>query len=406
MGMLDFVSGIGQTGAQIGLEQIRSMTEEERAKRLAEFTNDLAVKRDNSQSQLRVGEHRINSGVDQKREEALIQARGDKEVEVANRKPQLIPESVTLRRYGQPDFTAPKTPDPDTGIRVASSEKIAREQIASHEKVAAMQLGGIQSVQTDPQSGALFGMTRDGKTVAITDPSGKPMMGQKNLPAAQAKLVDVLNDQVKAIDKHIADTMLDPTAKAALEKRRAVLNVEILGTLTGGGFVDRFDANAPKPRQQPAAPSSEPAQRKQGAGTSGDRQAILMDELDAERERLADAKAKNKTADIERAQANVAALERELGGSKRAEKPAESTPTAKPAARPAARVDLEAEGAKLEDSDKELKTLGNMMRLTEGGRSAAARASYLQRVRDLLEGKKSPAIGTPIAPGLINSPSR
>lgn len=117
MGFLDFVSGAAATGAQIGMDQIKSMVEEDRAKALALFNHDLALKRDQSQSQLRIGEHEANSRVDQARETALIGVRGDKEVDVANRKPQTVAEGSTLIRPGQPDFTPPKTPTPETPAR-------------------------------------------------------------------------------------------------------------------------------------------------------------------------------------------------------------------------------------------------------------------------------------------------
>ena len=407
MGMLDFLSGVGATGAQIGMDAIKSQVEEEKAMRLAEMANRFQTSRDATLSGQRVAEHAANAAVDTAEAPARERARADAAIRVAKESPRNVAEGTTEVIGGVPTFTAPKTGNPDTDKTLASHERIAREANATHERIAEKQLGGMTSVQTDATTGGLYGITRDGKTIPITNPDGSQLMGQKNLPAGAAKMVDVLNDQVKAIDKHIADSMLTPEVKADLERRRAALNVQILGTLTGGGFTDRFQGGGkPSAPKQGGEAAVTPARPTKATPAENARMLILQDELSAEQEKLADYRRKNDRANIERSEANIASLEREIGGTARKPK---AEPKREPeggmiAPKPAPE-NFEFIGEKLEATDPELKRLGNMMRLTEGGSAAAARAAYLQRVREL-QGRapsRSAAIAPEVAAGLINA---
>ena len=116
---------------------------------------------------------------------------------------------------------------------------LTREQIASHEKVAAAnnatalqvaQLGG--TVQQDKDGNMLF-FDKSGKSTQIMDPNnpGKPLKGYKDLTPAAKAYADVIKAQLVGLN---AQETAGTGDAEAITQKRVLLNAQLLNVLTGG----------------------------------------------------------------------------------------------------------------------------------------------------------------------------
>jgi hypothetical protein len=126
----------------------------------------------------------------------------------------------------------------------ALNRDMTREQITSNEKIAAgnnataitaAKIGGV--VQQDVNTGAMFLVGKDGTSTAITNPStGQPLMGMKNLTAAQGAYAGVLKDRIEKLDaaKYAPINIGNETVQNQIEAAQATLTKQLLDTMTLG----------------------------------------------------------------------------------------------------------------------------------------------------------------------------
>jgi hypothetical protein len=142
---------------------------------------------------------------------------------------------------------------------IGSRETIAREQMASHEKISAEHKKTLEgsfrnqglSVQTDAEGnmGVIDLKSRTFKP--FVDDKGAPVKGLKDLPLTVKTYVSTITDSLKALDKEEASGMLAPDGQEKLQQRRAALNAQLLDTLTTGRLPSGTTPAAPVPQNRP-----------------------------------------------------------------------------------------------------------------------------------------------------------
>ena len=119
---------------------------------------------------------------------------------------------------------------------------LSRDQIASHERVAAannstaLKIASIGGTVQSDNDGNLIFLDRSGKPTQIMDPNnpGQPLRGQRDLTPASKAYVDVIKEQIKGLDRAELDPMADDSQKQRIAARRLALNNDLLNVLTGG----------------------------------------------------------------------------------------------------------------------------------------------------------------------------
>lgn len=344
MGMIDFLGGAGAVGAQMGMEQIRSMAEEEKAARLMEMQNKFQTQRDEAQRTFargeRVASQEYQAGENQKGRD-FTAGENQKGRDFSAGEAQKGRDFSASEAQKGRDFTAGE----NDKNRALEKQRIgiAAGQLQLAKETA---LRGQQVVQDDGRV-AMVVVGKDGtvKTTFLKTEDGKDFYAPKNITEKAKLEFNAISERVKALDKIAAESMDEKAKENARAQILALTDRQ--QQILGGG---KETAKAPGVKDP-------------FASTAGG---------DAQFE------------DMKRRGAAAGPMN---AGGKAAPK-AEGDP------------DLAA-AQKLEADNPELKRLGDEMRLTEGNVQARARAAYLKLADDIRRG--APKKSTPVvASGLIN----
>jgi len=398
MGMIgDFAAGAGAAGAQMSMDALKATIEEERATRLAEMQNRFQTQRDATEQRFRtserVGGEQFTTARDATKRAADLED---------------APKLVGIKTNAEIRAEREKRALPPAAISEEDkAEKGARADYlkANAERLRA-ETGAIQRGERYRTSGGAGGTPQSEKDAKLAsseiislmkgekDESGAPKYGSQAVmqyAAIASGLVRSGGYSPQEAAQLARSAPIRPqaeiTAQLAEEEKKLPRVGMIRGALTGGGVesgdveVDGKTMKLDDWRKQRGAQIAAEDEKKlagwareNGIQLAGPRAAAngapypdgTVLEKDGEKYEVRDGKPVK------------------MSGAKAPDKPA-AAPAKTAAAEPGG--DLLAAGKALEETNPELKALGNQMRLMDGNVAASARAAYLQKVRDLQSGR-------------------